>query len=162
MTPISEPAVGRFCWLDLAASDAAEAKAFYRRLFGWTTVELHANGGIFTRLCSLDRDVGSLSQMEAQCARKVPSHWTPSLRVEPVERAAGDVDVRLGAVVRAFEAQLRADIEGLVEVSRQPGQLGLDVVPQGGRDFELLAVGIDAHRGPPLRHFGGTGYAGPA
>ena len=88
MTPIGEPAVGRFCWIDLAASDAAEAKAFYRRLFGWKAVEQHANGGIFTRLCSLDRDVGSLYQMEARLARKVPSHWTPYVRVEDVELAA--------------------------------------------------------------------------
>jgi uncharacterized protein len=88
MTPIGEPAFGRFCWLDLAASDAAEAKAFYRRLFGWIAVEQHANGGIFTRLCSFDRDVGSLYQMEAKLARKVPSHWTPYVRVEDVERTA--------------------------------------------------------------------------
>jgi predicted enzyme related to lactoylglutathione lyase len=87
MMPIGEPAVGRFCWLDLAASDAAAAKAFYHRLFGWTAVEQHANGGIFTRLCSLDRDVGSLYQMEAKLARKVPSHWTPYVRVEDVELA---------------------------------------------------------------------------
>jgi len=87
MMPIGEPAVGRFCWLDLAASDAAAAKAFYHRLFGWTAVEQHANGGIFTRLCSFDRDVGSLYQMEAKLARKVPSHWTPYVRVEDVELA---------------------------------------------------------------------------
>ena len=88
MTPIGEPAVGRFCWLDLAASDATEAKTFYRGLFGWTAVEQHANGGIFTRLCQLDRDVGSLYQMEAKLARKVPSHWTPYVRVADVELAA--------------------------------------------------------------------------
>jgi predicted enzyme related to lactoylglutathione lyase len=88
MTPIGEPTVGLFCWLDLAASDAAEAKAFYRGLFGWTAIEQHSNGGIFTRLCSLDRDVGSLYQMGAKFARKVPSHWTPYVRVEDVELAA--------------------------------------------------------------------------
>jgi hypothetical protein len=41
-------------------------------------------------------------------------------------------------------------------------QLGLDIVAQRRGDFELLAIGIDAHRGPPSLTFGGTGYAGPA
>jgi uncharacterized protein len=88
MIPIGQPDVGRFCWLDLAASDATRARTFYRRLFGWTAVDEKANGGTFTRLCLLDRDVGSLYQIEARLAPKVPSHWTPYVRVENVERAA--------------------------------------------------------------------------
>jgi predicted enzyme related to lactoylglutathione lyase len=99
MTAIGDCAVGRFCWLDLAARDAAEAKAFYRRLFGWTAVEQRANGGVFTRLRALDRDVGSLYQMDAKLARTVPSHWTPYVRVEDVERAAQDASELGGHVL---------------------------------------------------------------
>ena len=29
-----------FCWVDLATSDAAEAKEFYGDLFGWTAVDM--------------------------------------------------------------------------------------------------------------------------
>ena len=38
-------APGRFCWVDLAATDAARAKDFYGRLFGWAASEQPANAG---------------------------------------------------------------------------------------------------------------------
>jgi uncharacterized protein len=54
---------GQFCWLDLAATDADSAKAFYRDMFGWTSHEQQANGGSFIRLRLSDRDVGSIYQL---------------------------------------------------------------------------------------------------
>ena len=112
MMPIDAPATGQFCWLDLAASDAAEAKAFYRRLFGWAAVDHHANGGIFTRLCLRDRDVGSLYQMEEQLARKISSHWTPYVRVQDVERAVQLASALGGQVlVRPF------DVSGVARIA---------------------------------------------
>ena len=36
---------GRFCWMDLAATDARGATEFYRELFGWTPILQAANGG---------------------------------------------------------------------------------------------------------------------
>lgn len=87
MVQICESAAGQFCWLDLAATDAGGAKEFYGRLFGWTSVEQTANGGSFTRLRSIDRDVGSIYQIEKALAGKVPSHWTPYVRVDDVELA---------------------------------------------------------------------------
>jgi predicted enzyme related to lactoylglutathione lyase len=80
---------GRFCWVDLAASDAEAAKAFYRQLFGWTSREQPANGGRFTRLRLSGRDVGSLYQLgREQIEKGVPSHWTPYVRVEGVDEGA--------------------------------------------------------------------------
>jgi uncharacterized protein len=79
---------GRFCWVDLAASDAARAKDFYERLFGWTSCEHSANGGSFTRLLSSGQDVGSIYQMrKAHFDRGIPSHWTPYIRVDDVQDA---------------------------------------------------------------------------
>jgi hypothetical protein len=76
MTPLGEPAVGRFCWLDLAASDATEAKAFYRQ---WR----HLHAPVLAR-----SRCRSLYQMETKLARKVSSHCTPYVRVEDVQLAA--------------------------------------------------------------------------
>jgi predicted enzyme related to lactoylglutathione lyase len=85
-------AIGQFCWVDLAASDAGRAKDFYGRLFGWTSHDRAANGGVFTCLRSAGADVGSLYQLQkAHLERGVPSHWTPYIRVadmdETVRRA---------------------------------------------------------------------------
>lgn len=85
---------GRFCWVDLAATDAPGAKSFYEQMFGWTAQDQAANGGVFTRLSLSGQDLGSLYQLQtADIERGVPSHWTPYVEVD-------DVD---GAVRRASE-----------------------------------------------------------
>src|SRR5262249_42728005 len=79
---------GRFCWVDLAATDAEKAKAFYKEVFGWTSHEQFANGGSFTRLCLSEDDVGSIYQLSrSHLDQGVPSHWTPYIRVDDIEDA---------------------------------------------------------------------------
>jgi predicted enzyme related to lactoylglutathione lyase len=78
--------IGRFCWLDLAASDAGRARSFYGDLFGWAARERRANGGVFISLSRDGAEVASLYQLSrAHLARGVPSHWTPYVRVEDVD-----------------------------------------------------------------------------
>jgi predicted enzyme related to lactoylglutathione lyase len=80
---------GQFCWVDLAASDADAAKAFYGQLFGWVSREQAANGGSFTRLRQSGEDVASVYQLSARHLENgVPSHWTPYLRVDDVDVVA--------------------------------------------------------------------------
>ncbi len=93
MVHLGKVDTGRFCWVDLAATDADSAKSFYEDLFGWTAHEQPANGGSFTRLRLSDRDVGSIYQLrDALLEHGIPSHWTPYVRVndvnETVKRAA--------------------------------------------------------------------------
>ena len=88
MVQLGKTHPGRFCWLDLAATDAGRAKTFYGKLFGWTSHEQPANGGSFTRLRQSDQDVGSLYQLrDALLDRGIPSHWTPYVRVDNVKDA---------------------------------------------------------------------------
>jgi uncharacterized protein len=83
------PQPGSFCWLDLAASDAAVARTFYARAFGWTFHDQQANGGHFTRCRSDGKDVGSLYQLRrAQLEHGVPSHWTPYILVDSADATA--------------------------------------------------------------------------
>jgi len=91
--------VGRFCWVDLAASDAEKAKAFYGALFGWTSQGHKSNGGVFTCLRSQGADVGSLYQLkQSHLDRGVPSHWTPYVRVSDIEETVARA-VSLGGEV---------------------------------------------------------------
>jgi predicted enzyme related to lactoylglutathione lyase len=79
------PEPGRFCWLDLAATDALQARRFYAQVFGWQARDQAANGGHFTRLQRGNQDAGSLYQLaREQVARHVPSHWTPYIAVADV------------------------------------------------------------------------------
>lgn len=91
---------GRFCWLDLAATDAHSAKAFYQKLFGWTSYEQMANGGSFTRLRLCDHDVGSIYQLkDALLDNGMSSHWTPYVRVHNIEHAVKRAALLGGTVV---------------------------------------------------------------
>jgi len=105
-------AVGQFCWVDLAASDAADAKAFYGQLFGWTPHQQPANGGSFTRLRLAGQDVGSLYLLrQVHLDRGVPSHWMPYVRVGDVEAAVRRAVALGGAViVPPFSVSGTADI----------------------------------------------------
>lgn len=91
-----------FCWVDLAATDAAAARRFYAEVFGWSAQDQAANGGIFTRLRAGGADVGSLYQLDAaQRAAGAPSHWTPYVAVDAIDAAARRVEAAGGRVVVA-------------------------------------------------------------
>lgn len=87
-TGIGKASAGHFCWIDLAATDAARAKAFYGALLGWTAQEQQLLGGSITQLRSSAGDVGSLYQLSRSlCEQGVPSHWTPYIQVANLDDA---------------------------------------------------------------------------
>ena len=80
---------GRFCWVDLAATDASRAVPFYAELFGWSAHSQRANGGTFLRLAHRGRDVGSVYQLgKALLEGGAASHWTPYVRVRDAAEAS--------------------------------------------------------------------------
>ena len=94
MIDLGNAMVGRFCWVDLAATDAARATDFYGQVFGWAPCEQPANGGSFTRMRLSGQDVGSIYQLKrAHRDQGVPSHWTPYIRVDDVDHVARGVVV---------------------------------------------------------------------
>jgi hypothetical protein len=48
MPAVTDHPPGTFCWLDLATSDAAAAKAFYAGLFGWTFEDVPTDHDVYT------------------------------------------------------------------------------------------------------------------
>jgi hypothetical protein len=58
---------GTFSWTDLQTSDAVSAKAFYRALFGWQSIDNPLpGGGVYTMLQQDGKDVAGLSEMSAE------------------------------------------------------------------------------------------------
>jgi uncharacterized protein len=95
-----DQAAGRFCWVDLAATDAGQAQTFYGELFGWLPCQDEANGGAFTRLRLGDREIGSIYQLQpAHLDRGVPSHWTPYVHVTNVDAAVRRTETLGGQVL---------------------------------------------------------------
>jgi predicted enzyme related to lactoylglutathione lyase len=100
MVQLGKVDTGRFCWVDLAATDAGSAKEFYENLFGWTSHEQPANGGSFTRLRMSDQDVGSIYQLrDALLEHGIPSHWTPYVRVHNVNNTVRRATALGGTVI---------------------------------------------------------------
>ncbi len=81
---------GRFCWCELATSDADAATAFYSEFFNWTT-ETHPMGGghgDYTMLRLNGKDVGGLYKlMPEQASQGVPPHWLSYVGVADVDAA---------------------------------------------------------------------------
>jgi predicted enzyme related to lactoylglutathione lyase len=99
MTTIPNAFAGRFCWVDLAATDANAARRFYERLFDWTTKTRTVRQGTFSLFALGTQDVASFYQLgEGQLSAGVPSHWTPYVRVPDVRESAMRADA-LGAAV---------------------------------------------------------------
>ena len=114
---MSTAPTGRFCWMDLAATDAARAIEFYTELFGWSARTQAANGGNFVRISHGGRDIGSLYQMKRSMLKSgVVSHWTPYVRVNDAEDASRRAAALGGAVaVEPFAVDAMARIALIVD-----------------------------------------------
>lgn len=112
-------AIGTCCWIDLAATDARAAAAFYRGLFGWEAESIRANGGELVRFSAQETPVASLYQLRrAQVLRGVPSHWTPYFGVTSADEAAARA-ARLGGavVVEPFRVERFARVSLITDAS---------------------------------------------
>lgn len=118
MIPDTMP--GRFCWLDLAASDYREAGRFYNQMFGWRPERHEANGGELYRLSHRGEGIASLYQLRPrELAGGVPSHWTPYVAVSDIEDMAARAEALGGqVVVRPFS------VDGMARVSLLSDSVG--------------------------------------
>jgi uncharacterized protein len=111
---------GTFCWVGLATSDVAAAKAFYGSLFGWEAEDLEAGAaGTYTTLRYGAKDVAILyrQQPEARAAGALP-HWTSYISVEDADDTAARAEELGGAAV--FRAPFDVLDAGRVAAIRDP------------------------------------------
>lgn len=81
---------GTFCWVDLATTDPAGAKAFYTGLFGWEAEDVPAGeAGTYTLMRLGGDEVCGLYEMDAgQREGGTPPHWLSHVSVEDVDAVA--------------------------------------------------------------------------
>jgi predicted enzyme related to lactoylglutathione lyase len=94
-----------FCWVDLATTDVAAAKAFYTSLFGWTADDMPADEGAYTMVEKDGDPVCGVYAMDAGLhAQGVPPHWASYVSVEDADAMAARAQSLGGAVlVPAFD-----------------------------------------------------------
>lgn len=96
MPAVTSQQPGTFCWIELATSDAAAAKAFYTSLFGWTTTE-HDMGEMGTYYIFLKdgKQVAAMYQQGADM-QGVPPNWLSYVAVQSADDAVAKAN-SLGA-----------------------------------------------------------------
>ncbi len=94
---------GAPCWVDLATTDQAAAKAFYGGLFGWSyeDVPMDEAGQQHYSMASLGGSYAAAicTQQEEQRQMGIPPHWSVHLTVEDVDATAGRVSGLGGTLV---------------------------------------------------------------
>ena len=78
---------GAFSWSELLTSDVEAAKAFYTKLFGWTTKDMPMEGITYTVVRSGGKDVGGIMHIPAQ-AQGMPASWGCYVTVDDVDATA--------------------------------------------------------------------------
>jgi predicted enzyme related to lactoylglutathione lyase len=96
MTNITAHAPGTFCWIELATSDAAGARAFYTELFGWTVREVPmGEQGTYHMFLKGGREVGAMYEVGGG---EMPPNWTSYINVSDID-ASMDTVKSLGGTV---------------------------------------------------------------
>src|ERR1051325_2706692 len=94
-------APGTFCWTDLGTTDADEAKAFYRAVFGWEAVDAPAGeAGTYTTFKLEGSDVAAMYEMGEEGRASLTPRWSSYVSVEDVDSLAPRV-LELGGEVLA-------------------------------------------------------------
>jgi len=145
-------APGAFCWVGLATSDPARAKAFYTGLFGWQAEDLSAGGvGTYTLLRLAGRDVAILYRQTPQArAAGAPPHWTSFISVEDADATALRAGELGGAAVfrEAFDvadagrvAAIRDPTGAMVSLWQPRSRIGATLVDDiGALSWNVLAT----------------------
>jgi predicted enzyme related to lactoylglutathione lyase len=111
---------GTFCWVGLATSDVAAAKAFYRSLFGWDVEDLEAGAaGAYATLRRGGSEVAILYRQQPEArAAGAPPHWTSYISVADADATAARAEELGGAAV--FRAPFDVLDAGRVAAIRHP------------------------------------------
>src|SRR5215218_4631574 len=135
---------GTFCWVGLATSDPAAAKAFYTSLFGWQGEDLPAGAaGTFTILRLGGKDVAILHRQTAEArAAGAPPHWTSYISVEDADATATRAGELGGAAV--FREPFDVTDAGRVAAIRDPTGAIVSLWQPGSRIGATLVNDVGA------------------
>lgn len=90
---------GRFCWYDTMTKDTEGARAFYGKVFGWTTEAVDMGDPPYTMWKNGETPFGGLMTLpEEAAAAGAPPHWLAYVNVDDVEATTRRA-VELGSCV---------------------------------------------------------------
>ena len=79
---------GAFSWCELMTTNAASAKEFYTKLFGWTTEDMSVAPGMnYTVVKAAGNGIGGIMAMH-QGPERTPPHWATYVTVDDVDAVA--------------------------------------------------------------------------
>ena len=86
MTQATLPAIGTFCWPELATRDLKAAQAFYGELLGWRPSEVPTSMGSYVIFSIGERQTAGLcAQSEEQRQQGIPSNWLSYVSVSSAD-----------------------------------------------------------------------------
>ncbi|MGH3087314.1 MAG: VOC family protein [Rubrobacteraceae bacterium] len=97
---------GTFCWVDLATTDPAAAKAFYGELFGWEAEDMPAGEAATYTMMEFDGDTicGLYEMDDERKSQNAPPYWLSYISVEDAGEAAAKARELGGEVIEeAFD-----------------------------------------------------------
>jgi predicted enzyme related to lactoylglutathione lyase len=99
MAQATLPAIGTFCWPELATRDLKAAQAFYGELFGWQSNEVATSMGSYVILSTGERQAAGLClQSDEQRQQGIPSNWLSYVSVSDADATAAKAK-ELGAQI---------------------------------------------------------------
>ena len=103
MSEVKAPALGSFCWVELAMSDQTLAKSFYTQLFDWSINDVPMGpDSSYTILRIEGKDVAAIyQQSKEQRSQGVPPHWMIYVAVANAEEAVSRASSLGGRVILA-------------------------------------------------------------
>ena len=142
MSERKEYAPGTPSWLDLATTDRAAAKEFYKALFGWTYDDMPAGpDATYTMVTKKGLPVAGMADlMKEQADQGIPPHWQTYVTVTDADataaaatKAGGTVLAGPFAVMDAGRMAVLADPTGAVISLWQPkNHIGAALVNEHG------------------------------
>ena len=79
---------GAFSWFEIMTTDAAAAKEFYGKLFGWEMRDQQMPDIVYTVLKAAGKDIGGLMPMPPNVPKGMPPSWGIYVTVEDVDASA--------------------------------------------------------------------------
>lgn len=118
MAQATLPAIGTFCWPELATRDLKAAQSFYGDLFGWQADAVASSGGNYVILSNRDHQAAGLClQGEEQRLQGIPPSWLSYVSVADADATAAKAR-ELGAQV--LHGPFDVMEEGRMAVLRDP------------------------------------------
>lgn len=78
---------GAFSWCELMTTNVEAAKAFYTKLFGWTTEDMTSPGMTYTVVKAAGNGIGGIMAIPEN-AKDMPAAWGAYVTVDDVDATA--------------------------------------------------------------------------